>query len=331
MYKGIRKKILIIRFNSIGDIVLTSPVVDSLFHSGYEVHYLVKSSYSSVLENNEHITRLWLYDDNYSELIRALRSEAFDHIVDLHNNLRSRSFRLQLRCPSLVLKKNRISDFLLTRFRFARQQRKHIVHRFLETIEALTGKSNYPKLRYSFSKNSQQISYQLPFESYVCIAVGTAYATKDIPLDKLLGLVRMLDENIVLLGGPSEMDKARQIIEAMPKKPIVDLTGKLIIDQSAYLVSRSKMLLCGDTGLMHIAAALSIPTVSVFGSTHPILGYTPFYADETTPRALVQNERLSCRPCTRQGREICPRGHFKCMRAISVEELHAKVEGILKS
>lgn len=325
------KKALIIRFNAIGDIVLTTPVIDALSDAGYEVHYLLKSAYAPIIENHPKVARLWLYGKNQNNLIPALKREEFDYVIDLHNNLRSVLFRIKLGVPARVLKKNRLADLLMVHFNFARKQRPHIVHRFLDVVVPLSGIVQNPEPAFYFPKDGRSSGVKLPSENYICIAVGTAHPTKDIPLEKLLPVIQYSEAHVILLGGSGDRDRAEALMDAAGRHEISNLTGTLSIDQSAYVLSRSRLLICGDTGLMHIAAALGIPTVSLFGSTHPILGYTPYYSDDAIPRALIQNSSLSCRPCTRQGRSHCPKGHFKCMMDISVDEIAQKVEGILGS
>jgi len=325
------KKILVVRFNAIGDIVLTSAVVRALALAGHELHYLCKKALVSLVENNPHIKKSWGFDNNWTTLVELLKAEKYDVILDLHNNIRSLKLRKALGLSALVFKKNRVNDVLITRFKFARKQRQHIVNRFMDTASTLIEDSFDIKTEFYFPKGKSYDDLELPDGNYICIAVSTAHHTKNIPSPSLKALIKNLDSNIILLGGPGDREIAKAIHHGGPNSKIIDYAGKLSIDESAYVISKSKLLLTGDTGLMHIAAALGVSVAVVFGSTHPILGYTPFYGSNHIKHAFIQNDELTCRPCTRQGRESCPKGHFKCMKGISVDKIVSAVDAILKA
>ena len=111
-------KVLLIRFNSIGDVVLTSPLIKSLADAGYEVHYLIKSTLKSLLINNPYVDRIWTYDDNLKDVIIKLKKEKFNLVLDLHNNIRSNIVCLGLQRPTHKLKKYRIKNWLMSQFGF---------------------------------------------------------------------------------------------------------------------------------------------------------------------------------------------------------------------
>ena len=87
----------------------------------------------------------------------------------------------------------------------------------------------------------------------------------------------------------------------------------LTLNQSAYMLDKSAMVISNDTGLMHIAAALKKPIVSIWGSTTPQMGMTPYYGKEIMPQLYSEVNNLSCRPCSKLGKDACPKKHFKCM------------------
>ncbi|NBU52166.1 MAG: glycosyltransferase family 9 protein [Chitinophagia bacterium] len=325
------KKILVIRFNAIGDIVLTSPVVKALAISGHEVHYLCKKTFSSLIDSNPHVSKTWFLDTDWTKLVAELKSEGFDCVLDLHNTLRSNKLRKALGLKSYALKKDRWNDMFITRFQFARNQRRHIVERFMDAASELLDGAYETNPEFYFPGGKSYLGIDLPGEAYVCLAVSTAHRTKNIPLHNLKAVIKNLDAHIILIGGPDDREVTKILLEDASNDRLIDYAGKLSIDESAYVISKSELLITGDTGMMHIAAALDIPVAAVFGSTHPILGYTPYYGSKAVNHAIIQNEELSCRPCTRQGRESCPKGHFKCMKGISVDKIVSTVEALLKA
>ena len=329
-----KKKALVIRFNAIGDIVLTSPCLKALSDAGYLVHYLTKASFAEILTHNVYVDKVWKLERELSTLLPSLREEAYNVVIDLHNNLRSSQVKSALSCQAHTLQKNRIPLWILTQTPFKNHMEKHIVTRFLDVLKPLGIIISNPETSYalpkSLSQNEKLIS--LP-KNYLAIAVGAAWKTKTIPSDKILSIIEKSGfSDIVLIGGPDEMEKASEVM-VRSKRPVINLVGHLSINESAFVINGSSVLLTGDTGMMHIAAALGVPTVAVFASTHPALGYTPFYSETRASAGpthyLIQNENLRCRPCTKQGKAHCPKGHFRCMLDLDNSEIVEKINSFI--
>ena len=133
----------------------------------------------------------------------------------------------------------------------------------------------------------------------------------------------------MLLGGKDDVSKAKELLDHRPQG-IINLCDNLNIQASAEVIKNSILLLSGDTGLMHIAATLDTKVVAVYGSTHPILGYTPYY-NGNNKSIIIENNQLNCRPCTKQGRDTCPKGHFKCMKDLDSSVLIDKISSFIYS
>jgi heptosyltransferase-2 len=167
-----------------------------------------------------------------------------------------------------------------------------------------------------YEKLDDYIKFSQPF---LAIAMGSRHKTKQIPLDKLVDICKKVNFPVVLLGSNGDMDAADYICERTEK--VVSLCGKLSLRESAACIERAKVLLTGDTGLMHIAAALNKPIVSVWGNTVPAFGMYPYMPLFPNRYHIVQNDNLSCRPCSKLGFEQCPKKHFKCMNDIDVNRI----------
>lgn len=322
MITASERNVLVVRFNSIGDIVLTSPVISRLHAEGYKVHYLTKKVFSELLENNPKVGQCWVLEDSLSKVIEELSDHSFKFVIDLHNNYRSKRVCKAISAPTYRLSKERIGMWLLTNFGIRNTSERHIVHRFLDVLSPLRLSSRSEKLE--FYTESESIEYLALPEEYLAVAVGAAWSTKQIPTAKQIEIIEQSKwKNIVLLGGPDEKEMADEIVSGTSKK-ITNLVGDLSITQSGLVVKDASVLLTGDTGLMHIAAAVETPTVAVFGSTHPVLGYTPFTDEKNY--YIIQNESLGCRPCTKQGKSACPKGHFKCMLDLDFKDLVTKID-----
>ncbi len=306
-------KILILRFSSIGDIVLTTPVVRCLKQQlpGAEIHYLTKSPFRSVLKNNPYIDKLHLLEKPLSKTIGSLKKENFDFVIDLHNNLRTRLIKLRLGVKSSSFNKLNFRKWLLVNLKIDRMPDQHIVDRYLETVRFLGIKNDNKGLDY-FLEATYPLAELLPsthLQQYTAIVIGAQHATKRLPQDKLIEICSFIDRPVVLLGGKEDEERG-EAIAAAAGKHVFNGSGKFSLDQSAYLVKMAERVITHDTGLMHIAAAFNKPIASVWGNTVPQLGMYPYKTDQ---HELFEVKGLKCRPCSKIGYSKCPLGHFKCM------------------
>ena len=150
-------------------------------------------------------------------------------------------------------------------------------------------------------------------EPYLCLAPGAAHYTKRWPAGYFLQLSKMLVQKyqikIAILGGSEDREIGTSL--AQPGQ-IFDLTAKLSLLESAVILSKSLAVVTNDSGLMHMATAVKIPVLAIFGSTVREFGFFPYRGQSI----VLENKRLSCRPCTHIGRERCPKKHFDCMLKI---------------
>lgn len=305
-------KILIIRFSSIGDIVLTTPVIRCIKQQvdNVEVHYLTKKAFTTILSSNPYIDKLHILNDKLANTIQELRLEKFDYIIDLHNNLRTRLIKSQLSVKSKSFNKLNLQKFLLVNFKINTLPDKHIVDRYLETASVLGIKNDEKGLDY-FLKEEYQLDSMLPVShrQYIGLVIGAQHATKQLPVDKLIEVCKALNQPVVLLGGQEDAERGSAITAACGDT-IFNACGKFSLDQSAFLVKNAKRIISHDTGLMHIAAAFNKPITSVWGNTVPEFGMYPYKVAQHTAVEVIG---LKCRPCSKIGYKKCPLGHFKCM------------------
>ncbi|MCC6818038.1 MAG: glycosyltransferase family 9 protein [Bacteroidia bacterium] len=307
-------KILILRFSSIGDIVLTTPVLRCLKTQKpeHEIHYATKKQYHGLLSNNPYIDKLHLLEGSTTNFTSSLKKENFDLIIDLHNNLRTVNIWSILRVKRYKIDKLNWEKWLMVRLKVNVLPYIHIVDRYMDTISHLGIINDGKGLDY-FIPNSTEISqFNLP-DNYFVYALGAQHTTKKLPLSKQIELCNSLNQNIVLIGGKEDIQAGISLSEQC--KNTINLCGKLNIDQSALIMKNSLKVIAHDTGMMHIAAALNKTIISIWGNTIPEFGMTPYYSndfDDSECRTLEVND-LSCRPCSKIGFSSCPKGHFKCM------------------
>ena len=312
-------KVLIVRFSSIGDIVLTTPIIRCLKKqlNGIEIHYLTKENFKSVLDCNPYIDVLHTIKSDISEAIPSLKKENFDYVIDLHRNLRTLKLKLKLGVKSFSYNKLNWEKFLITTFKINKLPNQHIVNRYFETIEKLGVINDNKGLDYFINTKDQvNINELLPtyfLNGYNALVVGGSYFTKQIPINKLNEICLKSSLPLVLLGGKEDFKSAESVFNTNKLKTI-NLCGKLNLNQSASIINQSAKVITSDTGLMHIAAAYKKIIISVWGNTIPEFGMGPYLANEESQ--IVEVKNLSCRPCSKLGYKKCPLGHFKCMNEI---------------
>lgn len=315
------KKILIIRFSSIGDIVLTTPVIRCLKQQleNAEIHYLTKRSFKGIVEHNPSISKVHVIEKNVSEVIAELKKENFDHIIDLHNNLRSWQVKLQLGKPSHAFKKMNFAKWRIVNFK-AEIVLPHIVERYLDTASSLGVRNDHKGLEYFIPVQDEISSAILPAshqKGYTAFVIGAKHFTKQLPVEKIISICSKMNSPIVLLGGKEDADRAAKT-EAEVGPMIFNACGKYNLNQSASFIRQAEKVISHDTGLMHIAAAFHKQIFSVWGNTVPAFGFTPYLPAEGSK--IVEVTGLSCRPCSKIGYDHCPKGHFKCMKDINEAE-----------
>lgn len=328
-------KFLIIRFSSIGDIVLTTPVVRCLKQqvNDAQVHYLTKTNFREIIQTNPYIDKVYLLQDNLTDVINNLKTENYDYIIDLHNNLRTLKVKKALRkIPSFSFNKLNIEKWLLTALKINIMPRVHIADRYLDTVKTFGVKNDGKGLDYFIPKKDIVPDNDIPAAQslgYIGIVIGAALNTKKLPLHKLKELCQKINHPIILLGGPEDKKAGDEIASVDPVK-IYNSCGKFNLNESADLVRRAKLIITHDTGLMHIAAALKRPIVSIWGNTVPAFGMTPYYGKSMVANTLFEINKLWCRPCSKIGYNKCPLGHFKCMEKHDVEEMVKTAEQSIK-
>ena len=329
-------KFLIIRFSSIGDIVLTTPVVRCLKQQvpDAEVHYLTKHSFKEILEANPFVDKLHLLNDDWNEVMTNLQQENFDYIIDLHHNLRTMKVKKALKkVPSVSFNKLNVQKWFLTAFKINLLPDVHIVDRYMETVKRFNVKNDGRGLDYFIPEKDIVPDNDIPAAQslgYVGIVIGAAHNTKKLPLKKLKELVNQIDHPIILLGGPEDRTIGDAIASIDPVK-IYNSCGKFSLNESADLVRRAKIIITHDTGLMHIAAAFKKPVISVWGNTVPAFGMTPYFGNAMVPNDRFEIKGLWCRPCSKIGYSKCPLGHFKCMNKHSIEDMVFKAESFTRN
>ncbi|WP_210463709.1 glycosyltransferase family 9 protein [Rufibacter roseolus] len=328
------KKILIIRFSSIGDIVLTTPVIRCVKEQvlGAEVHFCTKAAFRNIIASNPYVDKVFCLENSLKDLLLQLKAERYDLILDLHNNLRTRVLKSRLGRPARSFDKLNYQKWLLVKFKINRMPDVHIVDRYLATAAPLGVQNDGEGLDYFIPEKDEIDLSTLPAshqKGYYAIAIGAQHYTKRLPVDRLIELCEKINGPIVLLGGKEDVPIAHMIEVFFTSEPyhshespnpanrtiIYNACGKYNLNGSASLVRQAQAVFSHDTGLMHIAAAFQKKIYSIWGNTVPAFGMYPYTKDFE----VMEVKNLYCRPCSKIGYTKCPERHFRCMREINFD------------
>ena len=318
-------KILLIRFSSIGDIVISSPLVRCVRtkYPEAEIHFLTKKNYQNLVSSNPFIDKVkYLSDGQEKNLIIELKIENYDLVIDLHKNLRTRRIKKNLNANWYSYKKLNIQKWLYVNFKLNLLPKKHLVDRYFDGVKSLKIFNDNKGLDYFFPADfSFDLSkYKLNQNEYIVVAIGGTYATKQIPNRVLLELFKRLNTKIALIGGgASDGAKAEELSAQFQNNSLINLCNKLSIDESAFLIKNASSIVTGDTGMMHIASSFDTKIEAVWGNTNPLFG---MYAYRPNNQEIHNHQvALACNPCSKLGSDECPRGHFECMNEQNIEQI----------
>jgi ADP-heptose:LPS heptosyltransferase len=316
-------RFLILRFSSIGDIVLTTPIIRLLRKKFPDavIDYATKSQFEICIRHNPYLNTIHCLQPKQSLFSFVSTLPKYDYIIDLHHNVRTLQIKSLLRGKKYSFPKLNFKKWLYTKFKINKLPDVHIVDRYLATLKSFDIENDNQGLDFFIPQETiEKINAQYPEIPRVAIVLGATYFTKKYPLHHIQSVIEQLDEGVVLLGGKTEM-KEGNVLEKQFGDKVLNLCSKLNLLESAAVLQNTDTVITNDTGLMHIAAALKKYVISIWGNTVPEFGMYPYQ----TEHVILENNTLSCRPCSKIGYHHCPKKHFKCMEDISPQSILEKI------
>lgn len=338
-------KILIIRLGSIGDVVLTTPVIAALklSHPDADLDFLVKKEYHELLVGNPNIRRVIPFDGSRHkglkgllEIAGELRKEGYRYVIDLHGNMRSRVISAlipgskTLRYDKQALKRR----LLLHGFR---PHTKHTVDAYLSVLAPLfIGAYLKPTPATAIYLSQEEEKGAASFmaqhsvsegSTIVGLNPGARWQTKRWLEEGFIELgkraVAELGAKVLIFGGPDEIELSERVSDGIGIDAF-SVAGKIGLREAAALIKMCSVFVTNDSGPMHIATAVGTPVVAIFGPTVRGFGFSPL------GMSVVVEKELTCRPCSLHGSERCPEGHFECMKKINADEVFKRVKGMVR-
>ncbi len=287
-----------------------------------EIHFVTKAKYGGLLRPNPYIDRLWTFEKDIVEISSALKEEGFDLLIDLHKNLRSHRLSFSLGIPSIRFNKLNLDKFLHIKMGINRLKGHHLIDRYFEALKPLNIEDDGMGMDGFYVSDTKELTHRLGIKkTYSAIVLGANYFTKRVPKSMIEALLRAESTNqFVLIGGDDVFELGRDLDKEHDNA--LNLCSTLTLDESTAIIDSSQIVVSGDTGMMHLAAACKKPIISVWGSTHPLLGMYPYYGYnwEDLNISLV-NHSITCNPCSKIGAKRCPKKHMKCLTGQPEERL----------
>ncbi len=257
-----------------------------------------------------------------------LKSENYDHIVDLHNNLRTRSLTFRLRRPTTRFPKLNWKKWQLVKFKKNAMPDVHVVDRYFDAVKKLGVKSDDKQGDFCIPDDAVvdfRSIYGVESGKFVAVVIGAKFGTKQFPSEKLVELIEGVEDPIVLVGGPEDKVLGEAIMRQSGKKNVFNSCGSHSVLGSASVLKHSRVVVTNDTGMMHIAACFDVPIVSIWGNTVPELGMYPYRPSNRSSFSIHEVKGLACRPCSKIGFNECPKGHFDCMMKQDIDTILEKL------
>ena len=319
------KKILIIRFSAMGDIILTTPIIRCLKKQGHDVHitYLTYQKNADILMFNPYIDRIWSISRMDGSTLLQIRAEKYDLIVDLHKNLKSLAVKLLAGVPIVhSFHKLNIKKWLYVRFKLDYMPEKHLVDRYFDGLQQIGVVNDGEGLDFFMPPAAPKL--ELPHE-YAVLVLGATHFTKRIPTTLIDDIITNYPLKILLIGGKDVAELGVTTQEKWSHK-VQNHCGQWSLWESAYAIKHAQVVITSDTGMMHIAAAFHKKIHVIWGNTTPKLGMYPYFGINGGQAIHHEVQDLPCRPCSKIGFAKCPQQHFKCMLEQKVDFSGTSIE-----
>lgn len=326
-------RILCVRFSSIGDVLLTTPLVRALHrrHPDAELYFVTKQAMAPLVVENPHLTQVIELGakERIADLARRLRVFRPTHALDLHGSLRSTALRWLVPCQWSGYSKRKFARTTLIATKINMYGKPvPVAERYFEAARELDvqpdgGPPEFflaPAARTHMAHWLAEVG--LDPKPFAVIAPGAAHATKRWPIahwQALTDRLRQLGYGVVAVGGPQD----RELVDALGAR-VVNVASEFTLQETGACLARAAVLVSGDTGVMHMASGVGTPVVALFGPTVEPFGFFPY-----TKRATVLERDLSCRPCSAMGTERCPLGHHRCLQDILPEQVADAVQRLV--
>ena len=323
-------RILIIRLSSIGDVILTTPILKKIKEKNKElkIDFIVLDKFKDAIEGNPNIDNLIVFKNdehdgfkNIKKFAKELKKNNYDYVFDLHSKIRSRLITFFLAEKTFRYIKRSLYKTILVKSGLIKYRADNtIVKNYFDAFKILGIKYSGEDLEFNFTKEDEKKTEN--YKNYAVFAPGASKNTKKWTVEgfgKLAELIKAKNKTeIILIGSVKEREECEEINKKSGNR-CINLAGKLSLKESGALLSKAKFLVTNDSGPFHIGRGVKTKSYVIFGPTDPNM----FEYDELG--VLIYGDEL-CSPCSLHGDKKCPKDHFNCMKNISAEDIMERIE-----
>ncbi|MCX7983434.1 MAG: lipopolysaccharide heptosyltransferase II [Bacteroidetes bacterium] len=330
------KNILILRLSSLGDILLSTPLIKNLRKKfpNARIDYVVRKEFADVLRYNPHISNLYIFDaangfQGLLELKRNFKKVGYDLILDIHNNIRSKILRFGMKGIVKRVNKRVVTRWVLINLKLnIYRSIVPVPIRYLNTVREFQVEIDNEGLEIYIPKDARETVRAVLSDLGSGIVIGICptakHNTKRWLEERFAEVAFRLHEiygaKILLFGAANERNECAEIEEKILRRSgriVYNCAGLFTIVETAAAMDLCNLIISNDSGLMHVASALKKKVVAIFGPTVREFGFFPY----NTTSIVLEHVSLKCRPCSHVGLDKCPKKHFRCMREITVEQV----------
>lgn len=327
-------KILIICYTSRADLIFSTPVIRALKVQldDAEIHYLTRADFQALLLENPYLDKIHLFTSNLWEVSRQLKQESYDCVVDLHKSIATRIHSFFWTRTKYLFRKHALKNWLMVNLKINRLPNVHLTDRFLEAVAPLKIKKDELGLDYFIPEKDEVPQEWMPEnfrKEYVALCIQSTYNTKRLPNERIIELCDKINKPIILLGdkadeeagnviqdfferGESSREWEEGLVELNKRARVYNACGKFSFNQMASVLKQARYVFTFDNDLLPVASAFKKEIFSIWGSSILLFGRYPYQTKFT----VLENNKVTCRPCSFAGYNQCPLKHFRCMRDI---------------
>jgi ADP-heptose:LPS heptosyltransferase len=326
-------KVLVICATAIEDVLFATPAIRALKVrlDDVELHALVELSSAFLLDDNPYVDRVHNFDTSVWNNYKRLKDEKFDLIVNLRSGLYAGLLTRLLGAKTYSLESLRWKEWLMINFKIDQLPNVHLVTRMMDVVEPLNIKTDELGLDYFIPEKDKVLLEWLPKgfqQGYVVFCINAPYPTRKLTLDRMIELCDKINKPIILLGSKDDVENGDVIstffskavslnyeeglLQLNKRTTVYNACAKFNFNQMASVIKQSKAVFTFDNEFIPVASAFKKEIFGLWGNTVLLFGRYPY----RTKFTVLENNRISCRPCSSTGYDKCPKGHFKCMKRI---------------
>lgn len=346
------KRILLIQTAYIGDVILTTPLIQGIreFFPEARLSILVKPEAKSLLEHDPALDEVLIIEkrgkhrgpSGFFKFVKEIQTRDFDLLLSVHKSFRTAFLSYLSGIPVRIGFQDASLSFLAYTRTVPHRKEKPEIHRLLSFLEDATGKNTGSldsNLRLHSSEQVRNDVDRLMTEQKIrrpiLFAVSSVWETKKWTPEGFAGLMELIRKRtslpFALIGSPGDRELSDRVMDLYKQLPggktdssVFNLCGKTSLPGLYELMRKSELLISNDSAPVHVACAARIPVLAIFGPTVPSFGFAPI----TPESAVAELEGLDCRPCGSHGGRSCPRKHFRCMRDLTAESVFQRIQTI---